>query len=134
MDIARGIVLLAVIPASLAFSTTFQFVETGRVVVMIGCLIGGFGNGLLIIQSNTLIQTVSPARLLGRIGGIFQSTAVAGQLFGIIWIPLIVPAYCSMAVFFYVSAGGLISAGRICRSDDNIKRIKLVKSISAKSQ
>ena len=100
LDIAMGIVLLAVIPTSLAISTTFHFVETGRVVVMIGCLIGGFGNGLLIIQSNTLIQTISPARLLGRIGGIFQSTAVAGQLFGIILIPFIVPAYISMAVFF----------------------------------
>ncbi len=71
---------------------------------MAGCLIGGFGNGMLNVQIITLIQLLTPAHLLGRLGGAFQSTAVAGQLAGLLVTPLLVPAVFNYGSYFVVSA------------------------------
>jgi MFS family permease len=74
-----------------------------QVVALAGCLIGGIGNGLLNVQITTLLQKSTPPQMLGRMGGMFQSTAVAGQIAGIVITPLLIPAILSMSVYYAVS-------------------------------
>ncbi len=99
-DVILGILLLSVIPLSFAFA---YFLPSGPIRIIIavaGCLIGGAGNGLLNVQMGTLLQLQSPARQLGRVSGAYQSTAVAGQLLGILLTPALVPGLVSMGLYF----------------------------------
>jgi hypothetical protein len=41
---------------------------------------------------------------MGRVGGIFQSTAVCGQLVGIVLTPALVPERLSLGAFFALAA------------------------------
>ncbi len=107
-DIAVGILLLAVIPFSLALVTPLGSSMTARVVVLAGCLVGGIGNGLINIQAGTLLQTLSPVESLGQISGAFQSTVVAGQLLGTVLTPLLVPDAASMKAYFIISTTALV--------------------------
>jgi MFS family permease len=102
-DVILGLLMLAVVPATLALVTEIQSPQLGRLLIVAGCLIGGFGNGMLNVQVVTLIQLLTPAHLLGRLGGAFQSTAVAGQLAGLLVTPLLVPALLNYGNYFVVS-------------------------------
>jgi MFS family permease len=95
-DVVLGMLLLATLPASLALGTWVNQPVIARLLAIGGSLLGGVGNGLLVIQMGTLLQLLSPPALLGRMGGVFQSTAVAGQLVGIVLTPLFVPGLLSM--------------------------------------
>jgi hypothetical protein len=44
-----------------------------------------------------------PANLLGRVSGLFQSTAVAGQMVGILLTPLLVPSLLSIGLYFGIA-------------------------------
>ena len=103
-DMALGLLLLALIPLTLAVSAQIEAQTTARILMLAGCLLGGFGNGLVHIQSATLLQLSSPAAMLGRAGGMMQSTATAGQLIGVLATPLLVPGLLSMAHFFAAAA------------------------------
>jgi MFS family permease len=103
-DVLVGLVLLGVIPASLSMGAVLNGGPVALLLGAAGCLIGGVGNGLLNIQVATLLQLLSPADLLGRMGGVFQSTMVAGQLAGILITPLIVPALLSVGAYFFASS------------------------------
>jgi len=106
-DVVLGVVLLAGIP--LAFATT-GFLQAGTLrtaVAVAGCLLGGVGGGLLNLQSGTLLQTLSPRPLLGRVSGAFQSTLVAGQLIGVILTPALVPGLLSMGTYFFIAFAAL---------------------------
>jgi MFS family permease len=103
-DAILGLLMLAIIPVSLALGSGIQDTQLARMLIMAGCLIGGFGNGLLNVQIITLIQLLTPVHLLGRLGGAFQSTAVAGQLVGLLVTPLLVPAVFNYGSYFVVSA------------------------------
>jgi MFS family permease len=103
-DAILGLVLLAIVPVTLALVTKIQDPQLARILIIAGCLIGGFGNGILNVQMVTLIQLLTPAYLLGRLGGAFQSTAVAGQLAGLLVTPLLVPALLNYGNYFVVSA------------------------------
>jgi MFS family permease len=103
-DAILGLLMLSIIPTSLALGSGIQDSRLARILIMAGCLIGGFGNGLLNVQIITLIQLLTPAHLLGRLGGAFQSTAVAGQLAGLLVTPLLVPAVFNYGSYFVVSA------------------------------
>lgn len=107
-DIVAGILLLAVIPFSLAVVVPFGGSVLASIVTLAGCLIGGIGNGLLNIQSGTLLQTLTPRELLGRTSGAFQSTVVAGQLLGTVLTPLLAPDISAMLPYFSVSTAGLL--------------------------
>jgi MFS family permease len=107
-DIAAGILLLAVIPFSLALVTPLGSSPLARIVALTGCLVGGIGNGLINIQAGTLLQTLSPVESLGRISGAFQSTAVAGQLLGTVLTPLLVPDAAAMKPYFIISTTALL--------------------------
>lgn len=102
-DILAGLMLLALIPASLWLTGRLDDPDQGRWVVAMAALIGGVGNGLLVVQIGTLLQLLTPAALLGRISGLFQSTAVAGQLAGILVTPLLVPAVLDLESYFGLS-------------------------------
>jgi MFS family permease len=98
-DVVLGMILLAILPASLALAAWMNQPTVARILAIAGSLLGGVGNGLLVIQMGTLLQLLSPPALLGRMGGVFQSTAVAGQLVGIVLTPLFVPGLLSMGAY-----------------------------------
>jgi MFS family permease len=103
-DVMAGLVFLGVIPISMALGAAAGGSSAAVVLVGVGCLVGGVGNGLLNIQVATLLQLLTPAEILGRISGIFQSTTVAGQLAGILVTPLFVPALLSLGAYFEVAS------------------------------
>jgi MFS family permease len=103
-DILLGLILLGCIPFALALSVNLSDPILRNALVVSASLVGGAGNGLLIIQSGTLLQTLTPPALLGRMGGVYQSAAVAGQMVGILLTPLLVPAIMPIASFFIASA------------------------------
>lgn len=98
-DIVVGLLLFSVLPAVLALATFMPATSVARVGVLLGSLVGGVGNGLLLVQANTLIQRLSPAAMLGRMGGVFQSVIVGGQLITMFSLPLLVPAVLSIRTY-----------------------------------
>lgn len=102
-DILLGLILLALIPASLWYATQQGSPTQARTLVALFALVGGIGNGLLVIQIATLLQLFTPAVVLGRISGLFQSTVIAGQLAGIVITPLLVPAVLDLGAYFGLS-------------------------------
>ncbi|MGA9396814.1 MAG: MFS transporter [Anaerolineaceae bacterium] len=103
-DKISRLMLLATIPTGLALGTLIHVDWIMSLIVAFVCLIGGIGVGLINIQAGTLLQTLSPAAVLGRMSGLFQGTAVMGQLFGILIIPLVVPGVLTMGPFFAIGA------------------------------
>lgn len=106
-DVAVGIGFLALIPLSLSIGVFSGNPAFSRILVLFSCLIGGLGNGLLNVQIVSLLQHLTPQHVLGRISGLFQSTAVAGQLIGIVLTPLLVPIILSISTYFLISAMAL---------------------------
>jgi MFS family permease len=112
-DMLVALVLLGVIPVALMLASGIADPALARGIVIIGCLIGGVGNGILGVQVGTLLQVSSPPALLGRMGGLFQSTIVAGQLVAIFVTPVLVPAVLPFGLFFAGTAAaiGLLTLG-----------------------
>ncbi len=106
-DLALGMALLACLPGSLALAANAGAPLVARLLAGAGCLAGGVGNSLTIIQIGALLQRCSPPAMLGRIGGLFQSTTVAGQLVGILLTPLLVPGLLSMEHYFVAATAAL---------------------------
>ncbi len=111
-DVIVGLLLLAVLPLSIAIGTRLGDPALIRWLVAAGAFVGGLGNGLIIVQVSTLLQLLSPPAQLGRVSGMFQSTIAAAQLITIVVTPLIVPAFFSIGSFFSWStlALGLVAA------------------------
>lgn len=108
-DALIGMLLLACIPAGMSLVAGLNSrPDLARLVAAAGCLLGGMGSGLLNVQAGTLLQLLSPPAWLGRMGGLFQSTIVAGQLTGLLLIPLLVPGLVSMPAFFGLNALALV--------------------------
>jgi MFS family permease len=107
-DVAAGLFLLALIPALMAAAAGMGDAGQARALTLAGAFLGGVGNGLLVVQSGTLLQLLSPAGLLGRIGGLYQSVTVAGQLVGIALTPLIVPGLLPISAYLAVMAAALM--------------------------
>ncbi len=103
-----GVFLLGLIPGTMGLAPLIPDPRLLRFVVMAGCLIGGVGNGLVVIESATLLQRLTPHAFLGRVSGLFQSAAVGGQLTGMLLTPLFVPAVLSLAG--YLLAGSALVA------------------------
>jgi MFS family permease len=99
-DIMLGYALLAFIPIALVVAIYLPDVNHARVTVMLACLIGGVGNGLVHVQIGTLMQLLSPATILGQVGGWLQSVMVASQILGLLLTPILVPGLVSMSVYF----------------------------------
>ena len=107
-DAIIGLALLASVPAFLALATLPADLTIAKSLAIAGCLIGGLGNGLILVQSNTLLQLSAPPELLGRFGGLFQSMFVAGQMVSIFVTPFLVPTILPMGTYFGIGALALI--------------------------
>jgi MFS family permease len=107
-DAIVGLALLASVPAFLALATLSADLTLAKSLAIVGCLIGGLGNGLIIVQSSTLLQLTAPPELLGRFGGLFQSTFVAGQMMSIFATPFLVPMILPIGTYFGIGALALI--------------------------
>jgi MFS family permease len=110
VDILGGLVLAATIPAALAGACFIPDPFTARGLVFVSCLLGGLGIGRKMVQAGTLLQTLPPAHLLGRAGGLFQSVVVSAQLIGTLLIPLVVPAALPVYVYLAVVSGMILVA------------------------
>ena len=111
-DVILGIFLLAGIPAVMVISDVWISNSLlARALVLTGSLLGGIGNGLLVVQMSTLLQILSPRALLGRLVGLFEATAVAGQLISVLLVPVLVPGLVTMAVFLGISSALLMVVG-----------------------
>jgi MFS family permease len=99
-DIVLGFSLLTVIPLALVIAYQFNDVLLAQYLLMTACLIGGIGNGLVHVQIGTIMQLVTPARILGQVGGWLQTVMVFGQLIGLLLTPALVPGLVSMQSYF----------------------------------
>jgi MFS family permease len=124
-DLILGIGLLAIIPVGLVLVTIVNDLRYATWLLLGACFIGGVGNGFLVIQATTLLQILSPRENLGKLSGLFQSTAIFGQLCGLILIPLIVPNLLLMPDFFWVMTFLLIMLFVIMVFYTKIKRTQL---------
>ncbi len=106
-DLGTGLMCLAALVLSLGLSA---YVSSGmaRTIAIVASLVGGWGNGVVLVQSTTVLQTVSPTKILGRIAGLFQAVIVAGQLISLAITPMIVPRFLSVGPFFLVSGVALL--------------------------
>ena len=125
-DIILGIGLLAIIPIALILVTYVNNLQLATWILYGACFLGGIGNGLLVIQATTLLQLLSPRESLGKISGLYQSTAIFGQLCGLILIPIIVPNLILMPGFFGVMTFLLIALFIILIFYTKINRAQLV--------
>ena len=108
-DVIGGLLMLGTIAAAMAIAAEIPDPLVGKIMLITSCLVGGVGNGLMIIQVSTLLQTLTPPAVLGRIGGAFQSTAVAGQMSGLLLTPLLVPGLLSMGNYFAAATLAVIA-------------------------
>ncbi len=112
-DMAASLFLLGCIPGSLALGA-LAGPGMARWVVAGGCLLGGLGNGALLVQANTLLQLLAPPALLGRLGGAMQSTIMAGQLLSALLTPLVVPGLLPIGSFFALAGVAIALLGLGC--------------------
>jgi MFS family permease len=99
-----GLGLLGLIPSVMAAGAYLPNVDLLRILVLVGCLFGGIGNGFAHVQLATLLQTLTPSSVLGQMSGLYQSCAIAGQLVGILLTPILVPAILTVNGFFVASS------------------------------
>ena len=109
LDLLSGLFMLGNIVFVMAISTLIPNLILIRILILLSCFVGGIGNGLMLIQVNTLLQLLSPPSMLGRLGGVFQSTAVAAQLLGLLVAPLLVPGILSMGQYFGLASLDVIA-------------------------
>ena len=99
-DVKLGIGLMVFIPAMLVLVGLLGPSSLSTGLAMAGCFVGGMGVGFFLVQSATLLQTLSPAAILGSISGYYQASIVAGQAIAIVGVPLLVPHLVSITTFF----------------------------------
>lgn len=99
-DVIGGFALMATLPACMAAGYHIQNLTLMRFFVIPVCLVAGYGMGRKLVQDSTLIQTLSPAPMLGRVSGLYQSTIVAAQLIGTLLTSAIVPVLVPVDVYF----------------------------------
>jgi len=109
LDLLSGLFMLGNIVFVMAIATLIPNLTLIRILILLSCFVGGIGNGLMLIQINTLLQLLSPPSMLGRMGGVFQSTAVAAQLLGLLVAPLLVPGILSMGQYFGLASLAVIA-------------------------
>ncbi|HET7838904.1 MAG TPA: MFS transporter [Rectinemataceae bacterium] len=106
-DVALGTFAAAFIPIAFILAGRLEPGLPVMGLVTAGCLGGGFGLGLLNVQSAGLIQQAAPPERLGSVSGLFQSLCSAGQLGGALLTPILVPGVLSFAAYLGSGALGL---------------------------
>lgn len=99
-DVIGGFAIMAILPACMAAGYHIHNLTLIRIVTIPVCVVAGFGMGRKLVQDNTLIQTLSPASMLGRVSGLYQSTIIAAQLAGTILTSALVPLLIPVDVYF----------------------------------
>lgn len=112
-DVIGGFALMAILPACMAAGYHIPSLTVMRFMVIPVCLVAGYGMGRKLVQDNTLIQTLSPAAMLGRVSGLYQSTIVAAQLIGTILTSAVVPSLISADVYFGLVALLILSVSLV---------------------
>lgn len=107
-DLAWGLLLMSGIPLLMAAGFWIGHPRLAQWLTAFALLLGGVGNGLVSVQVWTLLQALSPPVLLGRMGGIFQSSIAAAQLTTILATPLLVPVHLSIGQYFVLWAAMLL--------------------------
>jgi MFS family permease len=107
-DLLAGIAILGLLPVGVAVAASTADATIALLMAGLGCFVGGLGSGMAMVQVPTLMQTISPGEVLGRVGGVFQSTVVAGQLAAILSTPLIVPVRMGYVPYFLLMALALV--------------------------
>jgi hypothetical protein len=100
-DLVIGNFLLAALPLCMTLGYTIKNPVLIRSIILIGSLLGGFGNGFLLIQINTILQISSPSQMLGRLSGYLEFTLIFGQLFSVVLIPIFIPRIIPPNFFFF---------------------------------
>ncbi len=103
-DVIIGFAIIAILPASMSVGYHIANLELVRILVIPICMLAGFGMGRKLVQDNTLIQTLSPADMLGRVSGLYQSTIIAAQLIGTVLTSAVVPGLIAVDAFFALVA------------------------------
>lgn len=106
-DLSLGLFLMTALCIGSALAFYSGSTDWARIFVGIGAFVGGMGNGIATVQIPTLLQMLSPRAVLGRIGGLLQSTLTGAQLIAILGLPLIIPGTFSMGQFYSVAAVGI---------------------------
>jgi MFS family permease len=107
-DVIIGMLLMAWLPAAVALVSGVNLGQLARPVMLATCLLGGVGSGMAVVQLTTLLQTLTPAAVLGQMSGIYQSTLIAGQLIALAVVPQLVPAMLSMALYFSIATALIV--------------------------
>ncbi len=106
-DLSLGIFLMTALCLGCALAFYSGSADLARILVSVGAFVGGMGNGIATVQVPTLLQMLAPRAMLGRMGGLLQSTLTAAQLIAILGLPLIIPGSFSMGHFYTVSTVGI---------------------------
>ncbi|MBA4385172.1 MAG: hypothetical protein C0410_10595 [Anaerolinea sp.] len=99
-DVIWGFAIMAILPACMAAGYHIHDLTLIRFITIPVCIVAGFGMGRKLVQDNTLIQTLSPTSMLGRVSGLYQSTIIAAQLAGTILTSALVPIIIPVDVYF----------------------------------
>lgn len=99
-DLIIGMILLDFIQFALMLAAWFQTPLLAQSIIIIGCLIAGLGVGVVVVQSSTILQMLSPKMISGRLSGIFQSIMGMAQLIAFLVIPHLVPEHISFGPYF----------------------------------
>jgi MFS family permease len=99
-DVIWGFAIMAILPACMAAGYHIHDLTLIRIITIPVCVVAGFGMGRKLVQDNTLIQTLSPTSMLGRVSGLYQSTIIAAQLAGTILTSALVPLFIPVDVYF----------------------------------
>lgn len=100
VDVTGGLALMSVLPAAMAAGYLMSNLTLVRILVVPTCLLCGYGMGRKMVQDSTLLQTLAPTSLLGRVSGLYQGTITAAQLVGTLLTTALVPAMFSTRDYF----------------------------------
>jgi MFS family permease len=98
-DVIAGFLLITALPGAMALGAVAG-PAAGRIILPVGCLLGGIGLGVVNVQAGTLFLRLCPPEWLGRVSGVFDSIGVTGRLVAMIATPLLVPAVVSFGGYF----------------------------------
>jgi hypothetical protein len=106
-DFKVGLGLMMFLPGIVGLVSLLNASVLSMGLAMVGVFVGGLGVGFFMVQTSTLLQTLSPAAILGSISGYYQTVCVAGQIVAILGVPLVTPYLISMATLFFLMTAGL---------------------------
>ncbi|NNG01079.1 MAG: MFS transporter [Desulfobacteraceae bacterium] len=104
IDLRRSLLLASVLPLTLGIVPLLQIENTGVVIIPVASFIGGIGISIYFIQRITMIQKICPSRVIGAMAGYLESATTAGFLSGFLIVPVLVPKWIGMDIFFLMCA------------------------------